>query len=166
MEFRIQSEGQVARKPGLPHPGGSAAGKYPVCEVKAKIEELREEGIIIIDKPYQAKDFSQYGIEPDVVLPENMDYAHRCVLEATGRKDIYFLTNQEDKERQITATFRTRTSKIRQIVKLSLPAYGSAFVILSNKEDMQVISQTGHKLVEEEGAGFTEKLSFCAGCSR
>ena len=50
----------------------------------------------------------------------------------------------------------TRTSKIRQIVKLSLPAYGSAFVILSNKEDMQVISQTGHKLVEEEGAGFTE----------
>lgn len=126
------------------------------AEVKAKIEELREEGIIIIDKPYQAKDFSQYGIEPDVVLPENMDYAHRCVLEATGRKDIYFLTNQEDKERQITATFRTRTSKIRQIVKLSLPAYGSAFVILSNKEDMQVISQTGHKLVEEEGAGFTE----------
>ena len=39
----------------------------------------------------------RYGIEPDVVLPENMDYAHRCVLEATGRKDIYFLTNQEDK---------------------------------------------------------------------
>ena len=126
------------------------------AEVKAKIEELREEGIIIIDKPYQAKDFSQYGIEPDVVLPENMDYAHRCVLEATGRKDIYFLTNQEDKERQITATFRTRTSKIRQVVKLSLPAYGSAFVILSNKEDMQVISQTGHKLVEEEGVGFAE----------
>lgn len=126
------------------------------AEVKAKIEELREEGIIIIDKPYQAKDFSQYGIEPDVVLPGNMDYAHRCVLEATGRKDIYFLTNQEDKERLITATFRTRTSKIRQVVKLSLPAYGSAFVILSNKEDMQVISQTGHKLVEEEGVGFTE----------
>ena len=126
------------------------------AEVKAKIEELREEGIIIIDKPYQAKDFSQYGIEPDVVLPENMDYAQRCVLEATGRKDIYFLTNQEDKERLITATFRTRTSKIRQVVKLSLPAYGSAFVILSNKEDMQVISQTGHKLVEEEGVGFTE----------
>ena len=126
------------------------------AEVKAKIEELREEGIIIIDKPYQAKDFSQYGIEPDVVLPENMDYAHRCVLEATGRKDIYFLTNQEDKERLITATFRTRTSKIRQVVKLSLPAYGSAFVILSNKEDMQVISQTGQKLVEEEGVGFTE----------
>lgn len=110
------------------------------AEIKAKLEELREEGIVIIDKPYQAKNFSQYGIDPDVILPENMDYAHRLVLEATGRKDIYFLINQEDKERQITATFRTGTSRIRQIVNLNLPAYGSVFVILSNRDDMQIIS--------------------------
>lgn len=110
------------------------------AEIKAKLEELREEGIIIIDKPYQAKDFSQYGIDPDVILPENMDYAHRLVLEATGRKDIYFLMNQENKKRQITATFRTGTSRIRQIVNLNLPAYGSVFVILSNKDDMQIVS--------------------------
>ena len=110
------------------------------AEIKAKLEELREEGIIIIDKPYQAKDFSQYGIDTDVILPENMDYAHRLVLEATGRKDIYFLMNQENKERQITATFRTGTSRIRQIVNLNLPAYGSVFVILSNRDDMQIIS--------------------------
>lgn len=110
------------------------------AEIKAKLKELREEGIIIIDKPYQAKDFSQYGIDPDVILPENMDYAHRLVLEATGRKDIYFLMNQENKERQITATFRTGTSGIRQIVNLNLPAYGSVFVILSNKDDMQIVS--------------------------
>lgn len=109
-------------------------------EIKAKLEELREEGIVIIDKPYQAKNFSQYGINPDVILPENMDYAHRLVLEATGRKDIYFLINQENKERQITATFRTGTSRIRQIVNLNLPAYGSVFVILSNRDDMQIIS--------------------------
>lgn len=109
-------------------------------EIKAKLEELREEGILIIDKPYQAKNFSQYGIDPDVILPENMDYAHRLVLEATGRKDIYFLINQENKERQITATFRTGTSRIRQIVNLNLPAYGSVFVILSNRDDMQIIS--------------------------
>ena len=108
--------------------------------IKAKLEELREEGIVIIDKPYQVKNFSQYGIDPDVILPENMDYAHRLVLEATGRKDIYFLINQENKERQITATFRTGTSRIRQIVNLNLPAYGSVFVILSNRDDMQVIS--------------------------
>lgn len=108
--------------------------------IKAKLEELREEGIVIIDKPYQAKNFSQYGIDPDVILPENMDYAHRLVLEATGRKDIYFLMNQENKERQITATFRTGTSRIRQIVNLNLPAYGSVFVILSNRDDMQIIS--------------------------
>lgn len=110
------------------------------AEIKAKLEELREEGIVIIDKPYQAKNFSQYGIDPDVILPENMDYAHRLVLEATGRKDIYFLINQENKERQITATFRTGTSRIRQIVNLNLPAYGSVFVILSNRDDMQIIT--------------------------
>lgn len=110
------------------------------AEIKAKLEELREEGIVIIDKPYQAKNFSQYGIDPDVILPENMDYAHRLALEATGRKDIYFLINQENKERQITATFRTGTSRIRQIVNLNLPAYGSVFVILSNRDDMQIIS--------------------------
>lgn len=110
------------------------------AEIKAKLEELREEGIVIIDKPYQAKNFSQYGIDPDVILPENMDYAHRLVLEATGRKDSYFLINQENKERQITATFRTGTSRIRQIVNLNLPAYGSVFVILSNRDDMQIIS--------------------------
>ena len=110
------------------------------AEIKAKLEELREEGIVIIGKPYQAKNFSQYGIDPDVILPENMDYAHRLVLEATGRKDIYFLINQENKERQITATFRTGTSRIRQIVNLNLPAYGSVFVILSNRDDMQIIS--------------------------
>lgn len=110
------------------------------AEIKAKLEELREEGIVIIDKPYQAKNFSQYGIDPDVILPENMDYAHRLVLEATGRKDIYFLINQENKERQITATFRTGTSRIRQIVNLNLPAYGSVFVILSDRDDMQIIS--------------------------
>lgn len=110
------------------------------AEIKAKLEELREEGIVIIDKSYQAKNFSQYGIDPDVILPENMDYAHRLVLEATGRKDIYFLINQENKERQITATFRTGTSRIRQIVNLNLPAYGSVFVILSNRDDMQIIS--------------------------
>lgn len=110
------------------------------AEIKAKLEELREEGIVIIDKPYQAKNFSQYGIDPDVILPEKMDYAHRLVLEATGRKNIYFLINQENKERQITATFRTGTSRIRQIVNLNLPAYGSVFVILSNRDDMQIIS--------------------------
>lgn len=110
------------------------------AEIKAKLEELREEGIVIIDKSYQAENFSKYGIDPDVILPENMDYAHRLVLEATGRKDIYFLINQENKERQITATFRTGTSRIRQIVNLNLPAYGSVFVILSNRDDMQIIS--------------------------
>lgn len=126
------------------------------AEVKAKIEELRQEGVIIINAPYQVKDFSQHGITPDVVLPENMDYAHRCVSGSQDRKDIYFLTNQENRERMVTASFRTPASDSRQEVRLSLPAYGSAFVILSEKEGVQVINQEGKQLKETAGKGFAE----------
>lgn len=126
------------------------------AEVKTKIEELRQEGVLIIDAPYQAKDFSQHGIAPDVVLPENMDYAHRCVSGSQDRKDIYFLTNQENRERMVAASFRTSSSVSRQEVSLSLPAYGSAFVILSEKEGVQVVNQTGKKLSEMAGKGFVE----------
>lgn len=126
------------------------------AEVKAKISELRQEGVIIINAPYQAKDFSQHGIAPDVVLPENMDYAHRCVSGSQDRKDIYFLTNQENRERMVTASFRTPASDSRQKVRLSLPAYGSAFVILSEEEGVQVINQEGKQLKETAGKGFAE----------
>ena len=36
--------------------------------------------------------------------------------------------------------------RIRQIVNLNLPAYGSVFVILSNRDDMQIISCPMQKL--------------------
>lgn len=126
------------------------------AEVKAKIEQLREAGIIIIDTPYEASDFSQYGISPDVILPAHMDYAHRHVWNPQERKDIYFLTNQEDKERDITATFRTPNAALRQVVNLSLPGYGSAFVILSDKEGVKVINQSGKMLKNDDGLDFTE----------
>ncbi len=124
------------------------------AEVKAKIKELREEGIIVIDSPYQASDFSQYGIAPDVVLPEHMDYAHRKIRDPREQKDIYFLTNQENKERSITATFRTNTVDSRQIVIVTLPAYGSCFVILSDKAGTKVITQDGLTLENAEGLDF------------
>ena len=127
------------------------------AEVKAKIEQLREAGIVIIDKPYEASDFSKYGISPDVILPENMDYAHRYVWSLQEKKDIYFLTNQEDKERKVTATFRTPTTALRQVVNLSLPAYGSAFVILSDKDGVKVINQSGREMKNDEGFDFTEE---------
>ena len=94
------------------------------AEVKAKIEELRQAGVVIIDQPYHEKDFSQYGIAPDVVLPENMDYAHR----QTEDGDIYFLTNQEDKARKVSPVFRGKEQATQFI---NLPAYGSAIIQVS-----------------------------------
>ncbi len=110
------------------------------AEVQKKIKQLKEAGIVIIDSPYHSKDFSQYGIAPDVQLPENMDYAHRKVSAATDTSiaDIYFLTNQEDKERNIDVTFRGQTST----AKMTLPAYGSAIVTFSQKGDMKVYDFT------------------------
>lgn len=103
------------------------------AEVKAKIEELRKAGIVVIDAPYQQKDFSQYGIAPDVLLPENMDYAHRKV-ESDSIADIYFLTNQEDNEREIEISFRGKDAK----AKMTLPAYGSALVTFKKDGEMLV----------------------------
>lgn len=56
--LQIQSEGQVAGNKDYRHLVVPQPANTLSAEVKAKIEELREEGIIIIDKPYQAKDFS------------------------------------------------------------------------------------------------------------
>ena len=56
----------------------------------------------------------------------------------------------------VTASFRTPASDSRQEVRLSLPAYASAFVILSEKEGVQVINQEGKQLKETAGKGFVE----------
>lgn len=128
-------------------------------EVKAKIEQLREAGVVVIDKPYEASDFTKLGVSPDVVLPEHMDYAHRYVWSQQERKDIYFLTNQEGQERKITATFRTQNIALRQVVKFSLPAYGSAFVILSDREGVKVVNQSGMSLQSDDGLDFSESYS-------
>lgn len=108
------------------------------AEVKKKVEQLREAGIVIVDSLSQTSEFSAYGISPDVVLPANMDYAHRQVLEPQARKNIYFLVNREGEARSVTVTFRTQNVAVRQVVKLSLPAYGSAIVVMSDKDGMNV----------------------------
>ncbi|MCI7037876.1 MAG: DNA-binding protein, partial [Bacteroidales bacterium] len=58
--------------------------------VMQKIRELRDAGVVVVDKPYTAADFSQYGLERDAVIPDNMAYAHRSA--ETG--EIYFVSNQ------------------------------------------------------------------------
>lgn len=115
------------------------------AEIKAKIEELRQAGVVVIDRPYTEKDFSQYGIAPDVVLSENMDYAHRQTEDA----DIYFLTNQENKERNVVPVFRGKESLSPMI---HLPAYGSAIVQIAadGKVNMTNFMLDGGELVQEQ----------------
>ena len=70
--------------------------------VMQKIRELRDAGVVVVDKPYTAADFSQYGLERDAVIPDNMAYAHRSA--ETG--EIYFVSNQLDEKRDVEMRFR------------------------------------------------------------
>ena len=70
--------------------------------VMQKISELRDAGVVVVDKPYTAADFSQYGLERDAVIPDNMAYAHRSA--ETG--EIYFVSNQLDEKRDVEMRFR------------------------------------------------------------
>ena len=102
-------------------------------EVRAKIAQLRRQGVQIIDKPYQEAQLKD--IAPDVVLPEGIAYTHR-----TGDGfDIYFFSNQTDKEQTISPIFRQKHDEVvvynpqtdEQMVfngTIMLPPYGSLFV--------------------------------------
>ena len=102
-------------------------------EVQEKIEMLRQRGVLIIDKPYQQTTFQ--GLARDIELPEGIGYAHR----AGDDFDIYFLSNQTDKEQTFTPIFRHAIEKAMLYnpltdemtpysAPLTLPPYGSLFV--------------------------------------
>ena len=102
-------------------------------EAKTKIAQLRHQGVQIIDNPYQEN--SLKGIAPDVVLPEGIAYTHR-----TGEGfDIYFFSNQTDKEQTVSPIFRQKHDEAVVYNPLTdekmpfngiiqLPAYGSLFI--------------------------------------
>ncbi|MBQ7421666.1 MAG: DNA-binding protein [Prevotella sp.] len=125
--------------------------------VKRRVEEFRKAGVIIIDKPYEADDFSQFGLERDAILPENIAYTHILI---SGFGDYYFLSNQENREQTFTVSLRgsgyrgvvlvdavtgrrsnpLKTTVVgrRTEVELTLPAYGSVFVERSNGKQVAV----------------------------
>ena len=123
-------------------------------EVVKKIEELREGGVIIIDKPYTADDFSQFGLKRDVLLPENIAYTHRSGKEG----EIYFLANQEERARTFSASFRDRNVGKAYVydavsnsiapaeinnngeIKISLQACGSCFVLFPTNDVENILS--------------------------
>lgn len=134
----------------LPHPMNP--DNLPLSkEVREKVDALRKAGVIIPELPYTAEDFSAYGLERDVIVPENIAWTHRRGEEA----DIYFIANQQDRERQITVSLRINTGQPelwnpvtgeivrasswkeqnnRTLVDLTLAANESVFIVFSNDD--------------------------------
>ena len=71
-------------------------------EVQKKVNELKEAGVLIPSLPYTENDFSEYGLERDMIVPEDIAWTHRCG--ALG--DIYFIANQRGETRTFTASMR------------------------------------------------------------
>lgn len=73
-------------------------------EVRAKVDELVKAGVVVPQLPYVNDDFSAYGIERDVKVPENVAWTHR--RHDGDNVDLYFISNQEEQPREFTASFR------------------------------------------------------------
>lgn len=73
-------------------------------EVRAKVEELVKAGVIVPQLPYVNDDFSAYGLERDLAVPENIAWIHR--RNSADNVDLYFISNQEEQSRELTASFR------------------------------------------------------------
>ena len=59
---------------------------------------------MIPELPYTQEDFSAYGLERDVMVPENVAWTHR--RNEQENTDVYFISNQENASREFTASFR------------------------------------------------------------
>ena len=121
--------------------------------VNEKLEALRHDGVVVIDEPYTASDFSRYGLRPDVVLPKDIAYTHRTAEDG----EIYFLSNQSSSAADFTATFRETASRkayiydaVRHTVapvsldgfdaEIHLPASGSCFVLFPSSDVSSLLS--------------------------
>ncbi|MBP1675802.1 MAG: DNA-binding protein [Bacteroidetes bacterium] len=125
-------------------------GKNYSKEVLAKIEKLKAAGVIVPDLPVADKDFTAYGLIPDVTVPEQVAWAHR----AGDMGDVYFISNQDNATRNFDAVFRNVKSKPTQWnpvngtvsavgkmertanttkINLTLAPYESTFIVFSYK---------------------------------
>ena len=90
----------------LPHPMSPDSIPFS-AEVQAKLDELRKAGVLIPQLPYKDDDFSAYGLQRDAIVPEEVAWTHRRGEEA----DLYFISNQQDKERTFTVSLRIAGKK-------------------------------------------------------
>lgn len=145
-------------------------------EVKAKVDELKKAGVLIPFLPYVEEDFSAYGLERDLIVPEGVAWTHRC----GELGDVYFIANQKEETRTFTANMRIMgrkpecwnpvTGKIntnpiyyqkenRTEVLLSLAPNESVFIVFPVKKvNEQVLPETSIK--DQEGQKSCEKINF------
>lgn len=75
-----------------------------------KIKELESKGIIVIkDKPYKKSDFAEFGLAKDLIAKDSSGaYADDIAWNHRSGEDqeIYFISNQQEKERILNFSFR------------------------------------------------------------
>lgn len=76
-------------------------------EVEQKINELKKAGVLVPAVPYREDDFSAYGLERDLIVPEDVAWTHR----RGELGDIYFIANQKEETRTFTASMRISGKK-------------------------------------------------------
>lgn len=143
--------------------------------VRKRIEELRRNGVVVIGTPYHEADFTAFGLQPDILLPDSMDYYHRH----TDRGELYFITNQQEAERHVTVSFRgvyrfasymnpvtgrrqeveCRQSGDRTVVPLPFCANGSVIVRLADTPDAEAEAIVP-KTVTEKGINAVWNIHF------
>ena len=75
--------------------------------VRKKMDELKAAGVIVPALPYTEEDFSAYGLERDMIVPEDVAWMHR----SGELGDIYFVANQREETLTFTASMRINGRK-------------------------------------------------------
>lgn len=120
-------------------------------EIEAKKDELKDQGIIIPQLPYVENDFSLLGLEPDIVVPEQVAWTHR----KGEMGEFYFIANQQEETRKFSVSMRIakgrpecwypvagcidstpayKQSKSRTELTLTLAPHESVFVVFPQEE--------------------------------
>lgn len=161
----------------LPHP----MNPDPVAlspEVRTKLAELQKAGVLIPSLPYANDDFAAYGLERDLIVPEDIAWTHR----SGDLGDVYFIANQREELRTFTASMRISDMTpecwnpvngevdaripYRQIgnrteVTLTLSPNESVFIVFQKNNNKQ--SQTEQKNEKASSAKEMEEVAFQPG---
>lgn len=163
-------------RPMNPNGLGSEHGCGLSAEVNGKIEELKAAGVIVPALPYTAEDFAAYGLERDLIVPEDIAWTHR-----RGESgDVYFIANQQEEARTFKASMRISGRKPecwnpvtgemdknpvyeekgnRTEVVLRLAAGESVFVVLQSEDPGEIVANKARRGAAVEAALIPEEYT-------